>query len=346
MKEKYTLISQRTKVSKKRWKKDADLDTKSCRFVDYAPYVFKRLRDSFGLKNEEYIESIGPSNMISNLMLGSLSSLSEQGSEGKSGSFFYITPDGKYLIKTIHREEHKLFRHILPEYFHHMTAVDASGMAAPATDSTSPSTTKRTLLTWILGCHVIRLSKRNKFKAEKIYLVVMNNILNTELKLGYRFDLKGSRTGRRHSEQERKEHKKTLKDLDFLDLDFKINIGSEKKQVLMDCLRRDCHFLEKRGLIDYSLLLGIHKITATGDSEERRLVREHKSVDSATVLIAESGKEIYFLGVLDFLTPYSTRKCAEQMIKTVQYWDPDGISVQPPQKYAKRFLGFMEKIIS
>ena len=61
--------------------------------------------------------------MLSNLLLGSLSSLSELGtasiacarprvcvtlshvmsigSEGKSGSFFYFTTDGKYMVKTI-----------------------------------------------------------------------------------------------------------------------------------------------------------------------------------------------------------------------------------------------------
>lgn len=72
---------------------DIDLDTsgRSCRFIDYAPFVFQNLREHFGIRNEDYVHSIGPGNMLSNLMLGSLSSLSELGSEGKSGSFFYFT---------------------------------------------------------------------------------------------------------------------------------------------------------------------------------------------------------------------------------------------------------------
>ena len=43
-------------------------------------------------------------------------------SEGKSGSFFYFSNDGKYLIKTIpHRELLSLIR-MLPQYVDHIQA--------------------------------------------------------------------------------------------------------------------------------------------------------------------------------------------------------------------------------
>ena len=48
----------------------------------------------------------GPGNMLSNLMLGSLSTLAEISSEGKSRSFFYFTSDGKYMVKTVHKVRH------------------------------------------------------------------------------------------------------------------------------------------------------------------------------------------------------------------------------------------------
>ena len=42
--------------------------------------------------------------------------LSELGSPGKSGSFFYFSRDYRFIIKTIHASEHKFLRHILREY--------------------------------------------------------------------------------------------------------------------------------------------------------------------------------------------------------------------------------------
>lgn len=42
--------------------------------------------------------------------------LSELGSPGKSGSFFYFSRDYRFIIKTIHHNEHKFLRRILPQY--------------------------------------------------------------------------------------------------------------------------------------------------------------------------------------------------------------------------------------
>lgn len=57
-----------------------------------------------------YLRSVGPENMLGNLILGRLSSLSELSSSGKSGSFFYFTDDSKYMIKTISKNEFTLLR--------------------------------------------------------------------------------------------------------------------------------------------------------------------------------------------------------------------------------------------
>ena len=38
-----------------------------------------------------YMRSIGPEFMIGNLLFGKLNTLTESGSTGKSGSFFYFT---------------------------------------------------------------------------------------------------------------------------------------------------------------------------------------------------------------------------------------------------------------
>lgn len=50
-------------------------------------------------------------------MLGKLSSLSELSSSGKSGSFFYFTDDGEYMIKTVSKHEFTLLKSILKSYY-------------------------------------------------------------------------------------------------------------------------------------------------------------------------------------------------------------------------------------
>ncbi len=41
-------------------------------------------------------------------------------SQGKSGSFFYYTADGKYMLKTVHYREYKFLRKILKDYYYYI----------------------------------------------------------------------------------------------------------------------------------------------------------------------------------------------------------------------------------
>ena len=73
------------------------------KFKDYAPWVFRELReDYFHLDPADYLLSLTAKYI-----------LSELGSPGKSGSFFYFSRDYRFIIKTIHHAEHKFLRKIL-----------------------------------------------------------------------------------------------------------------------------------------------------------------------------------------------------------------------------------------
>lgn len=84
-------------------------------FKDYAPTIFLRIRRKYGIT--DYGRSVGPENLVGNLLFGKLNSLTELGSSGKSGSFFYYTSDCNYMIKTISTDEAILLRKLLPRYF-------------------------------------------------------------------------------------------------------------------------------------------------------------------------------------------------------------------------------------
>lgn len=53
-------------------------------------------------------------------MRGELTSFNELISSGKSGSFFYYSANGKFILKTISKEEFQVMLSILPNYFNHL----------------------------------------------------------------------------------------------------------------------------------------------------------------------------------------------------------------------------------
>merc|ERR1719213_294473 len=108
------------------------------RFYDYAPMIFQKIRASFGINDDEYARSVGPEQLLGNMVLGNLSALSELSSEGKSGAFFYYTADGKYMMKTVTPKEQQLLKRMLKRYYDHIEK------------------NKGTLITRFLGLHCLR----------------------------------------------------------------------------------------------------------------------------------------------------------------------------------------------
>lgn len=206
------------------------------KFKDYAPWVFRRLRSKFQLDPADYLMS-----------LTSKYILSELGSPGKSGSFFYFSRDYKYIIKTIHHAEHKLLRKILRDYYQHI--------------ENNPNT----LISQFYGLHRVKMAY-----GRKIHFVVMNNLFPPHRDIHNMFDLKGSTIGRDFREEDLVENPRaTLKDLNWLRRNRHLNFGPMKREVFMAQLRRDVALLQRLKLMDYSLLVGIHDVEK-GNEENLR----------------------------------------------------------------------------
>lgn len=58
--------------------------------------------------------------VLNSLLRGELTSFNELTSTGKSGSFFYYSADGKFILKTIKKEEFSVFLDLLPKYYAHL----------------------------------------------------------------------------------------------------------------------------------------------------------------------------------------------------------------------------------
>ncbi|CAL8577840.1 Phosphatidylinositol-4-phosphate 5-kinase [Xanthoria parietina] len=206
------------------------------KFKDYAPWVFRHIRAHFKLDPADYLVS-----------LTSKYILSELGSPGKSGSFFYFSRDYKYIIKTIHHAEHKLLRKILREYYAHIDKYP------------------NTLLSQFYGLHRVKIPY-----GRKIHFVVMNNLFPPHRDIHQTFDLKGSTIGRDFKEEDlEKNPRATLKDLNWLRRNYHFEFGAEKKNVFVEQLKSDVALLQKLKIMDYSLLVGIHDLSK-GNEENLR----------------------------------------------------------------------------
>jgi 1-phosphatidylinositol-4-phosphate 5-kinase len=84
------------------------------------PTIFERLRNLYGISNNDYQRSVGPEYLLNQLLTGDLTALNEKCSTGKSGSFFYLTTDNKIFLKTIPKHEFILFTQIMKNYYEHM----------------------------------------------------------------------------------------------------------------------------------------------------------------------------------------------------------------------------------
>ena len=284
---------------------------KTCRFRDYAPKIFGKLRHFFAIENMEYIKGLGVEKIMDCLLKGEFSSLVGLISSGRSRSFFYFSDDGSYVIKTMSLEEIMFLKKILPDYFNYIHAEPES------------------FIPKFFGLHNIRYySGVEKLKKS---FIVMENLFSGGYEIHLRFDLKGSTAGR--STDPGEDISVARKDLDFNRSGIKIRLVEGDKFKVLEQLRKDCDFFQRLEIIDYSLLLGIHHL--------KNPVSDISQLKNA--YISADGQYLYFFGIIDILTRYNALKKFENMIKT-SFLGED-ISCVPPKKYADRFYNYISSVI-
>ncbi|KAL6078191.1 Phosphatidylinositol-4-phosphate 5-kinase [Balamuthia mandrillaris] len=317
------------------------------KFTDYSPVVFRRLREHFGIDSADYLVSLTGDYVLSELV-----------SPGQSGQFFYFSYDLRFMLKTITKGESKFLKAILPHYYEHI-------MNNP--DS---------LLARFFGFHRV-----TPHKDRKHYFIIMGNIFAQNLEISYRFDLKGSSVGRVTPEEKIKNDPNVvMKDQDFDRLNKKIYLGPDKEALFIDQVTKDVDLLERLGIMDYSLLLGIHDRRAAQMVDRRLslsmvyLPKAEEEIGATTFGYSDSdywstdsedeykhhitkftqdqggfqstdknnnpANEIYFMGIIDILQPYNIRKRVEHTFKALRY-DGDSISAVHPKLYASRFKEYM-----
>ena len=99
----------------------------------------------------------------------------------------------------------------------------------------------------------------------------MNNLFPAHKDIHETYDLKGSTFGRLYPEERARENPRAvLKDLNWIDRGKELELGPEKRALLMEQLRRDAEFLKELHVMDYSLLVGIHNLQRGNRDNVRR----------------------------------------------------------------------------
>ncbi|KAL7536005.1 hypothetical protein ACHAWF_005339 [Thalassiosira exigua] len=147
------------------------------------------------------------------------------------------------MIKTLTHVESKFLREILPHYYRHLTR--------------HPST----FLTHFYGMYRVCMPDAG---GKSLHFIIMRSVFRTEKKIDRVWDLKGSRAGRRAGPGDG-----VGKDLDILEEGRKLRFAEEgARGKFLDQLAKDATFLARLGIMDYSLLLGLHDREGGADGDE------------------------------------------------------------------------------
>lgn len=120
------------------------------------------------------------------------------------------------MMKTISHAEFERLKFILKDYYEHLVSYP------------------QTLITRYFGLHKIKY-KPEGGGVQRIYFIIMANVFNTTRSLNIRYDLKGSKLGRRTKKKPTDiiPSSIALKDLDFDNDGMKIDVDENIKQALI-----------------------------------------------------------------------------------------------------------------
>ncbi|GLD99374.1 hypothetical protein PINS_up008093 [Pythium insidiosum] len=270
------------------------------RCVSFFAAQFHSLRALLGRGNTNFLCSIAQSRRW-------------EASGGKSGAFFSMTHDSRYILKGIPVTELNMFLHMAPSYFKFMSRVIES----------APST----VITKILGLYKVTHNRR--LHKHTTYVVVMEN-LAYGFPPGQIYDIKGitrrrftvpsdeetdggSETGMSPCRQPSMNAGPVLLDGNLMER-IPIPVRKTDLDVIESAIQNDTNFLARAGVIDYSLLMIF-------DEENRQII----------------------VGLIDYLHQFDFLKKMESTSKaSLTFRDPTIIS---PHSYQRRFVNAMHRYL-
>lgn len=304
-------------------------NNRKCIVKNVCPHQFAHIRQLYNVEESELCSSI----CVEKLKGGV--------SAGKSGSFFFISPDKKFILKSLNSQEFDFLKEeFINEYVDHMTS------------------NANSLLPRFFGC--FKLQSRNSTHR----FIIMNNVFNTPLELHQIFDLKGSTVNRRATKKEKAQKGCIYKDLDVIEMERSMWLDNNLRLILCLQLTEDAKFLAQMKVMDYSFLLGIAQMDTSNQNLLRSSLKDvsdnvdinevNEKLVSRSIFQGDFGgilartadgeplEELYFVGIIDVLQQYTWQKEFETIVKSTRY-ERDKLSSVDAERYSNRFIQFILK---
>lgn len=202
------------------------------------------------------------------------------------------------------------------------------------------------------GLHAVRLSPEQRW----ITILVQINVARPkrqQLETNLIYDVKGSTFSRKvlsHSSRESVRRLCAATEPDAitgrdLDMTAKLDLGAEGKALMTSVLSQDVSFLNRLGLMDYSLLIAIAikpRRSAHDDVSSRPRPRARELRSAVKGQFCGVDCEATF-GIIDILQQYDLGKRIETFYKVYALRNPLwNVSSAPPDVYAQRFLAAVQ----
>lgn len=226
----------------------------------------------------------------------------------KSGEFFFISNDKRFLVKTISEPESTLLQRMLPSYQAHLREWP------------------RSLIVRYAGVFHVEVPSLGVSQ----YFTVMQSVFDPAFEIHETYDLKGSLFQRA-----KKKGESIGKDEDWIHDGRRLLVPTELRRELCAIHEVDAALLLRFEVMDYSLLVGVHY--CEGQVDHPPGWRE-----SGIGVVAEDRSAVYFVGLIDFLVGYSLKKQTENLFRVAQGRGEDASCVSP-EAYATRQVRFVRE---
>ena len=331
------------------------------KFIEYAPKVFSYLRVIDEVPVKELVDSLLPNSNQQGL----------KKSEGRSGSFFIVTDDKKFILKTIAVEEAQLL--IEQNLLYEM--------------SNFFSEHKTSIISRIYGLFQIKI-QTGPFSEDTIYFILMKNVFgNFKDNVLFKYDLKGSQLNRSTKTNLDNLDREVMKDVDFEHIENNtLQLNEKNKNKLVSIIGTDASFLAGQKIMDYSLLVvklswnedEINQLFGKGhkkrtekefaehfgieQEETDKGEKEEKKEEDVEINMQNIRYDIhqvpnlrkyiypslypgqaYIFAIIDFFQLYTLQKKIETELKAIKT-SKEKISSMEPEGYCTRFINYVSKI--
>ncbi|KAG7387581.1 phosphatidylinositol-4-phosphate 5-kinase-like protein 1 [Phytophthora pseudosyringae] len=346
-------------------------DPKPKVFVDYAPREFRAIRLAFGLSDEKYLASFR-------------TTAKERVSAGSSGAFMFFSGDNSLLVKSLKEKECRALVDMAPAYARYLTANPHSRLIRFFGCHRVRLYGRNfyfAVMSNVLHSehHTATITEKYDVKGSWVDRRVRrpqrgDRVTCAECDATYTFgggNEDGDTSNAPVAAGDRRvstEDNRTVPQFPFhvhrpdivfkdLDLERSLQLPRHIAAHLHAQIVSDCEFLRDIGIMDYSLLIGIHKChlraphpsSANGGATDFDDVYNrdlHPDESNSGVNLAPLGdNEVYFVGIIDILQQWDWEKQLEKAGKVLLGKSARGISAVAPAAYCRRFQARCTQIL-